>query len=193
MENTAIRMESLDSFGRMLGHCSTNEKPHGQHTLDASQSLDESLVDFYVSTSLYLCYLMWHPRSVSATGHIYHPWLTDWLPFIHEAKNIALLSVQSLWARFDLGAWPLIQPDNKKCIQEMLVLPNKTAFRHPIIKIQGTVKETKYSRKYLRMHTRCVPPYNLQVYHILIYVRRWGTTCNFELTICCFVQAAPRI
>lgn len=60
MENTAIAMESLDSLARVLGHCGIYEKLYGQQGLDASQSLNASLIDLYVLVLEYLCYLKRH-------------------------------------------------------------------------------------------------------------------------------------
>lgn len=60
MENTTIAMESLDSLARIFGHCGIYEKLYGQKALDASQSLNDSLVDLYVLILEYLCYLKRH-------------------------------------------------------------------------------------------------------------------------------------
>lgn len=60
MENTAIALESLDSLTRVLGHCGIYERLYGQRGLDASQSLNDSLVDLYALVLEYLCYLKRH-------------------------------------------------------------------------------------------------------------------------------------
>lgn len=57
MENTAIAMDSLDALARVLGHCGMYERLYSQQALDATQSLNSSLVDLYVSILEYLCYL----------------------------------------------------------------------------------------------------------------------------------------
>lgn len=60
MENTEIAMESLDSLARVLGHCAIYERLYCQQDLDASRSLNDSLVDLYASVLEYLCYLKRH-------------------------------------------------------------------------------------------------------------------------------------
>lgn len=60
MENTTIAMESLESLARVLGHCGIYEKLYCHQGLDASKSLNNSLVDLYVSILEYLCYLKRH-------------------------------------------------------------------------------------------------------------------------------------
>lgn len=60
MENTTIAMESLDSLARILGHCGIYEALYGQQALNASQFLNDSLVDLYVLILEYLCYLRRH-------------------------------------------------------------------------------------------------------------------------------------
>lgn len=60
MECRAIAMESLDSLARILGHCAIYERLYGQQGLDASQCLNDALVDLYVLVLEYLCYLKRH-------------------------------------------------------------------------------------------------------------------------------------
>lgn len=53
-------MESLESLARVLGHCSIYEKLYGQQDLDASQSLNDSLVHLYVLVLQFVCYVRRH-------------------------------------------------------------------------------------------------------------------------------------
>lgn len=68
MENTAIAMESLDSLARVLAHCSIYENLYSQQGLDATQTLNDALVDLYAWILEYLCYLNRHfSRSTAGT------------------------------------------------------------------------------------------------------------------------------
>lgn len=60
LENTRIAMESLESLARVLGHCSIYETLYGQQNLEASQSLNDSLVQLYVLVLQFLCYIRRH-------------------------------------------------------------------------------------------------------------------------------------
>lgn len=57
MDNTRIAMESLESLARVLGHCGIYERLYGQHDLEASQSLNDSLVQLYVLVLQFVCYV----------------------------------------------------------------------------------------------------------------------------------------
>lgn len=50
-------MESLEALARILGHCSIYETLYGQQDLEASQSLNKSLVQLYVLVLKFLCYI----------------------------------------------------------------------------------------------------------------------------------------
>lgn len=60
MDNTRIAMESLESLARVLGHCSIYERLYGQQHLEASQSLNDSLVQLYVLVLKFVCYVRRH-------------------------------------------------------------------------------------------------------------------------------------
>lgn len=60
LDNMRIAMESLESLTRVLGHCSIYEKLYGQQDLEASQSLNDSLVKLYVLVLQFVCYVRRH-------------------------------------------------------------------------------------------------------------------------------------
>lgn len=60
MDHTRVAMDSLESIVRVLGHCGIYERLYSQQNLDASQSLNDSLLQLYVLVLQFVCYVRRH-------------------------------------------------------------------------------------------------------------------------------------